>query len=290
MKTNLLISILALCALVSCDFRKSVHKDLVTGMTTKGDGLSCDEVYLSVDDGKIQRSTFIYGEKVWLNFENIEGFTMEEDRAFPGIRLAVTDQAGDTVFYNEDLYAEYQNGVTQTPLLLKAYLTVADPMHSKNKYTLTASVWDKKGKGTFEAKMDFEIIPNEVIVVEGQDITCKEIYLFSKERGLAITDNKVKFNENIYMIFEGLEGFTEEAGQSFIGLSMRITDAEGGLILNEEDLTGDAPAETEQLTTQLAPNFIFTGSTVKNPVTCDVTVWDKKSGRRIRVTAKLIVE
>jgi len=290
MKIKVLAIVMSLFTIVSCEFRKSVNKDLVIGLTTKGDGLSCDNVYLSMNEEKIRRNTFTYGEKFYLNFETIEGFKKDADRVFPGMQLFVIDQAGDTVLIYNDLYADYTDGITISPLLLQTYLTVAKPIHSNNTYVLYVTIWDKRGEGTFTAKMDFDVIANKQIEIESSNVSYDEIYLFSQEREVPITDNNVKYDETVNMIFEGLEGFREENGIVFIGLAMNIKDSEGNLILNEDDLIGESGMEFSELKSQIAPSFIFTDSDIKNPVTCEVTIWDKKSESRIKAIATLHVE
>ncbi|HJX72271.1 MAG TPA: hypothetical protein VJ346_09970, partial [Bacteroidales bacterium] len=156
--------------------------------------------------------------------------------------------------------------------------------------SLNINIWDKKGEGTFTAKMDFDIISNKQIAIESNHVSYDEIYLFSKEREITITDNAAKFNENIYMIFEGLEGFKEEEGKVFIGLSMKIADSEGNLILNEDDLMGDSYMIASDIKSQLSPNFIFTGSDIKNPVNCEIVIWDKKGESKIKASVKLNIE
>ena len=64
---NRQLTILALLSIAiilhSCNFSKSVNTDLLTGLTTVGNGLSCDDVYMSMADGQIQKNTFIFGEE-----------------------------------------------------------------------------------------------------------------------------------------------------------------------------------------------------------------------------------
>ncbi len=291
MKYNITIFILVIAfSFFSCDFRKSVSKDLNTGLTTNGDGLSCDNVYLSNGEQKLNGSSFTYGEKVYVNFENVEGFEKIGDNAFPGLQILVVSQEGDTVLQHDDLYAKYEDGINISPLLVQANITVADPMHSNKNYTLHVNIWDKKGKGTYKAKMDFNIVPNDQIKVESNGVSYNEIYLFSLERKATIIDNKAKFNENIYVIFEGLEGFKNEAGKTFIGLSKKVTDADGKVILNEEDLLGDSWMEATEIKSQLAPNFTLTNPDIKSPVTCEVKIWDKKSESKIETSAQVNLE
>ena len=290
MKNKLLFIAITLLALASCDFRKSASKDLVTGLSTVGDGLSCDKVYLSVGDKKINRNSFTYGETVYLNFENVEGFKKIDGRVFPGILFYVIGKSGDTILKYDDLYAGYAEGMDFSPLALKPYLTAADPVHSNNRYTLHAKIWDKKGTGIFNAKLNFDVIPDKLIKIEKTNVTYDELYLFSLERQVVITDGGIKDNENIYLIFEGLKGFAVEGGKVFIGQSTRLTDSEGHMILNEEDLIGDKGIDETDLKSQFAPSFILKGSVIKNPLICEYTIWDKKGDGRIRVTVDLNVE
>ena len=290
MRIKLLLTSLLLFSLFSCEFKKSAHKDLITGLSTKGNGLSCDQVYLSDGEDKISRNSFTYGEKFHVNFENIEGFKREGTYAFPGMQLLIINQAGDTVMQNNDLYDSYVDGMEFSPLLLHTDITVAKPMHSTNSYTLFVNIWDKKGEGTYKSQMDFDVISNKKIEIENNNISYNDIYLFSEENKMVITNNNVKLNEDIYMIFEGLSGFSEEAGQVLIGLSIKAKDSEGTIILNEEDLIGEASMEISKLKSQLAPTFIFTGTDIKNPVACEITIWDKKSDRSIKASVNLKVE
>ena len=281
---------LLISPVISCEFNKSVNKDLITGLVTKGDGLSCESVYLSNSLDKINRSSFIYGEKIYVNFNDIDGFSKDGDNVFPGLQLLVLGMNGDTVMYHNDLYENNPDGFDISPLLLQGNITVAKPIHSGNEYTLFVSIWDKKGEGTYKAEMDFDVISNNQIKVENNSISYAEIYLFSQERNTVITGNEAKFNENIFMIFEGLEGFRIEDGKAAIGLSLKGKDAEGKVILNEDDLIGDLSMEASELKNQLAPNFIFSGSDIENPVTCEVMIWDKRSDNSIKAQIALNIQ
>jgi len=277
-----LISIVALL-FTSCETKKN----LITSLSTKGNGLNCKTIYLTSDDEKVNRNTFIYGNEFDVNFDNIDGFTKEKNSAFPGLELIVTNKKGDTIMYNKDLYAKAVKGFDMSPLLLKTSITVANPMMSNNTYTMYVNIWDKKGAGTYSAEMDFDIVPNKKIKVKSNAISYNEIYLFSDENKTTIIDNDVKLNKKIYLLFEGLEGFIEENGKALIGLSIIAKDSKGKLLLSEKDLAGDAGMETSELTKQVAPFFIFSDTNYTNPVTCEVTIWDKRSENKIKAKLDL---
>jgi hypothetical protein len=204
--------------------------------------------------------------------------------------LVVTGQNGDTVLSTQDLYAEYTEGMDLSPLVLISTVTVADPIHSNGTYTLMVNIWDKKGDGIFTADLDFSVVPNGQIRIESDQLSYKEIYLYSEQEGKVITDQKARFNENIYTLIEGLDGLAEENGSFSVGLGMKVADAEGNLIIDEEDLIGDSGYSYEQVHSQLSSHFILTGSQVMNPVDIEIVVWDKQGDGRLNISTRLTIE
>ena len=274
----------------ACNFSQSIEKDLITGLTTRGDGLSCEEVYLSDGENIIKRNNFIYGETFYVNFDGVEGFEKEDKNAFPEMEIIVTNDRGDTALYIHDMYEGYKDGIDISPLHLYSELTVADPIHTGENYTLNVNISDRKGDGSFRANMDFDVVHNDKISVKSDQISFGEIYLFSQQKGHVITNGKAGYNENLYLIFEGLQGFTEEEGKVHLGLSMVVKDAEGNLILDEPDLFGDSMLDTEEAHYQIAPSFILTGTQVANPVSCTIRIWDKRSSAWISATTEIVIE
>lgn len=290
MKTRTIIIFIYLLTMISCDFRNSVYKDLKTGMITKGKGLSCEDVFLTIGEMTIYKNTFIYGDVFKVNFKNIEGFESIDGHVFPGMSLIVTKENGDTLLKNNDIYADLISGTNHSPLLLTSEVTVAYPIHSNGKYTLDITIWDKKGDGVFTAKLDFDVIPNDRIEIEPNQVTYDEIYLYSQKKRKVITDNIAGFGENIYIMLEGLEGFKKEENMVNIGLSMTVMDAKNNLIVNEENLMGNSGLDYTEFHSQLAPNFILSGTQVSNPIKCDIIIWDKRGVGSIKVSTQLNIE
>jgi hypothetical protein len=291
MKTKIVILLLTL-SLGACKFSKSVKVDLLTGLTTNGDLISCDDVYLTVNGQKVNSNTFTYGEQFFLNFNNIEGFKKENERVFPGMDLIVTGASGDTLLVSRDMYKNYPDGINLSPLLLQSNITVADPIHSNGDYTLTVKMTDKKDKGTYTARLDFKVIPNEKIVLTSSKVSYKEIYLFSADEKKVITDNKVKLNDKVYLLFEGLSGLKEESGKVFPGLSIKATDDAGEQLVNQEDLFTDyseAGIDVSDFASQITSNLVFSSLEVKNPIHCTISVWDKKSDAKISAAFDLVL-
>lgn len=290
MKTQAFSILFSLLVFASCDFRKSVEKDLITGLLTKGDGLSCEAVHLRIGDENIQRNSFIYGEKFHLNFNEIEGFERISNHVFPGMTLIVVSEKGDTVMLNKDLYSNLQKGVDHIPLLLSSTVTVAAPIYSNGTYTLYVKIWDKKSDATFSAELDFTVAQNEEIQIKSDKLTYDEIYLYSKQRESVITDNIAYFDENVYILIEGLDGLGIEDDFLSLGLSMKVSDANGSLLIDEEDLLGDSKYAFSDLHTQLAANFVLTGSQVNNPVDCEIRVWDKMGEGQMKISTQVQIK
>jgi hypothetical protein len=187
------------------------------------------------------------------------------------------------------MYDGFTQGIENSPLDLYGEVTLADPINSGEDYTLYVNIRDKMGSGKFRAILKFEVVPDKRITITGNQVSSREIYLFSQQRGRTITDGRAEFNENIYMLFEGLEGFSVEEGKVYLGLSLEIKDATGNLILDEADLLGDEGMSYEMVNEQLAPNFILTGSQIANPVNCKVRIWDKKGTAWLNASTEIIV-
>jgi hypothetical protein len=290
MKNRAIFFIVLLGTLVSCDFSRSVHKDLSTGMVTRGEGLSCDNAEIIVNDEVVRNTTFTFGERVQVKFNNMDGFTRMDGKAFPGMSIISTNREGDTLLYVEDTYESMTEGYTFDPLVLTARFNAADPYFSNHEYHQKIRIWDKKDeRRQFTAGFDFDVVPNDLIVAEEQGLTYKELYLFSGDRDQAVTDNRIGINELINVVFIGLAGFMEEEGRIYPEMSMRIEDAGGEVVVEESEMVGDHTMDPEELSSYFAPNFYIADPSLENPVTFRLELWDKKDDGRLSVYTQVEV-
>ncbi len=292
MKTTLTLFFLLL-VLNSCNFSKSVKKDLMSGLSSTGNNISCEDVYLTVNNERTTRNSFIYGETFFLNYSDVKGFTKENGNVFPGMNLVVVNPAGDTMMQTSDLMSKYADGMNYSPLLLTADLTLAAPIKSKSEYTALVNIWDKKGKGTFRSKFDFKVHENDKISIESSKVTYDEVYLYSKGNEKVITDNKIKLKDDTYLIIEGLKGFNETNGMIFPGLTLKASDSAKNIILESDDLFleyGESGIAAIDLANRVSAHFSVPGTQFNNPLHCELTVWDKKSDSKIKVITDLVLE
>ncbi len=270
--------------IISCENKASTYTDPETGLTTYGKGLSCKRVYLSDGKKSLNRNEFIYGERFYITFEEMEGFTGEETIIYPKMDIIILSQEGDTVIHKDDIYSEISGGVKIDPVVLNANIVTAKPLHSGSSYTAIIDIHDRKGEGTFSATLDFNVVPNDKIKIKSKGLTCDEIYLFSHKKKAALKGDSLYFEEEAYMIFEGLKGLTNEEDQAYIGISILVQDSEGSVVSEDMDLIGDIGIDYSEVSKQIAPSLVFELSALKNPVSCKIELWDKKGKGKIKTT------
>jgi len=282
-----------LILLYGCNFNKSVKTDQVTGIKTVGSGLTCPDVYLSMDGEKTGRTTFIYGEKIMLNFNDIQGFTKVGENIFPGLSSFITNESGDTVYRIDDFFLEYTDGVNNLPALLPIIMITTDPAHSNGKYFQSVHIWDKNGTGTFSATVPYRVVENDEISIEINEASCGEIFLFSDDTKQFITSQEITQFDHVSMTFYKLSGFQEVEDDEFIISSRSIAIDNSGdtltdfddwnkIICDRNDLTGDLEALI--LVTIYINSYDF-----KNPVQFEIFVNDENSDASISARTELTV-
>lgn len=292
MKKGIYIFIISIL-ISGCNYSKSVKKDLISGLTTTGDGLSCEDIYLTVNNQRTSGNVFRYGDMVYLVFSDVKGFTREGNNVFPLMEIFITNLSGDTVLHGKDLYSEYTEGMNYSPLELTADITVASPVKSGGEYILNVLINDRKGTGTLTSKLKFTVEGNENLKTEPFNVTFNEVYLYSQGNDRVINDGKITFDDNIYIMAEGVNGFRVENGLVFPGLSLKGIDYEGNIILDYPDLFteyGTSGIDVSDFTTRVSAHFKITGAEFKNPLRCEMLIWDKKSDAKLKITTALTLE
>jgi len=290
---NTFYVILFSIVIAGCHFSRSVKKDFVSGLTSTGSGLTCEEVYLKVNDERTDRNSFIYGEVVNLVFEDVKGLKQENGKSFPKMQIIVNSLSGDTVFFADNLYSEYTEGMNFSPLQLTGDLTVAAPIKTGGEYLLTVTIKDRKGAGIYLSKLKFSVKGNDKIKIEPLNVSYNEVYLYSQGKNKVINDGMISFDDNIYILAEGIKGFKEENGLVFPGISFRGSDASGKAIFNYEDMFSDYSTTgiaVSDFNTKISAHFKLTGSEFNNPLHAEIIIWDKKSSARLRISTDMTVK
>jgi hypothetical protein len=281
----------ALVALISsCNFTQSVNFDLTTGISTRGNGLSSEDVFLEIKGERVSRNEFIYGEEVFVNFSNVGGFTKEGGAVFPGMSIYIVQGGTDTVLGKGDLLTDLNEGTSTNPLLLRSNFTVAVPHSNNEQYRVLIRYWDKKGNGEFTFEMPFTVVPNKLLNVEANDVTYSEIYLWNQRTGKVVADKQVSKEDGVLLMFEGVEGFTEYDGLVYPALAIKCVDADNNVVLSLEntlDEYAESGAAAALLAQQVPLTLSFESLIVRNPVQLTATLYDLKSDRQIVVTTEV---
>lgn len=291
MRKNYISATVCLAIICSSFCRPAYSYGLLT-ITNIHDTITCDEVYITINNEKTTRNIFIYGETITFNFINVTGLTEVKGNFWPGLKLSVINSSGDTIMKTDDLISDFPDGIAFRPLILTANLTLADPIKSKDEYSVSALIWDKKSKGTFKTKLSLQVKENDYIIAIPSNISYNEIYLFSKDDNKVITDNRIKPDDDIYLIIEGLKGFLESDGKVFPGMSIKLTDSAKDILLTSDDLFSEyinSGVTSSDLTKRVSVHFSLPVAKFNNPLHCDLSLWDRKSHAGIKVSAEMIV-
>ena len=287
-------SILAISVIMmifaGCNFSKSTDK--VTGIKTAGVGLTCSEVYLSKDERKIGRTTFIYGEKIMLNFSDLQGFVKIGEYIFPGLSVAITSESGDTILHLDDYFKDYTAGLNDLPVLMPINVITDAPVHSHGKYTQSVNIWDKEGIGIFSATLPFSVVENDEISVEKKQVNCQEFILYSGKDKQIITDQEMVRGEEVAMVFIGLTGFQEKEEEFDFGSRLIAIDNSGDTLQdlsNQHQSSFNRSATTNELEAVIYAIVPINNNEITNPVQCKVFLYDNNSDASISAKFELTV-
>ena len=281
---------IALLLLNSCNFNKSINKDLDTGATSTGNGLSCDDIRVMMSDASVVSSNeFVDGSRVTISFNNMKGFTRIGKKVYIGMSIEVRSKSGKLIEQNNDLFADRQ-WFAIDPVSVSAYFNAEFNEQKDKDYIVKIRIWDKKGKGTFNYEMPYSVKPNEVLTIKSKGLSAESVELFDLDFGYRIVKNDLFQADQHEFRFAGLRGFTEENGKAFVDGSVKITDADGKMILNAENLFSDykeSGISAKDVSELVSIKFNFGQDKVKSPVMIEAAVTDLKSGKSISAKTKM---
>lgn len=152
---------LTLCAILLCACNISVgtNQDLATGLSYSYNGFAVEEVLLvgqdnvPMDDNEVQLDT-----KVAIVVQGLTNYVLRDDKAFPGLMISLTDEAGNTILEEADLFADNDGYSAEDASVLRGTVTVGQPMKSGETYHFKMRVWDKVNtKNELTANVDLVV-------------------------------------------------------------------------------------------------------------------------------------
>ncbi len=284
------ILLIVLFFLSSCQVNQSVSTDLITGATSRGNGVVCEDITIEIDGKVDQRNKFYYGERVNLIFDNVTGLTRSNGSSFPGLSMQIVKNEKDTVFSDSNLLKDFENGISTVPLQLSANFITALSYMNNEKYKVFIKIWDKKGDGYFTYELPFQIKENEMLNVKVSELEYSNIYLWNKTLNKPVINKKVSTDHQLVLIFEGVDGLEVKDEKVFPVLSLDLKDSKGNIILSDANLFSsyeDSGIDPKVLMQQAVAKITFTDGNANNPYTLVSKIKDKNSSREITVEADL---
>ena len=243
--------------------------------------ITCESIFVKVNDEEVEKNTFVYGEKFKVYFNDIKGFKKIDGAVFPKLDIVVIDENKDTVLIGYDLYRG-QGGFTFDPLALNASVSCATPVHVGKDYIMKVYISDKNGKGYINLEYDFEVIRDPNIKISSKGLNYEQFYLFSDQRGIAFSNHEATYKEKVYLIIEGLEGLDARNGLANMYVSITVRNSDGKVIIEEKDMFPD-PVDVKLASEQLNLNFHID----ENPkggdlnTSCEVIIKDKNDAKKV---------
>jgi hypothetical protein len=142
--------------LSGCNFSVGTNKDLGTGLSYSYNGFAVDEVLLVGPDNVAQdNNEVLLNTKIAIVAQGIKNYVLKDGKAFPGLELKLTDNAGTFILDEADLFANTEGYSEADAGILRGSVTVGDPMKSGETYHLKMRVWDKiKPENELSAEVD----------------------------------------------------------------------------------------------------------------------------------------
>jgi len=290
MKKINIILLLIIIIISSCQFNQSINTDLITGAHSRGNGIACNDIAIEINGKVERRNEFVFGEKVNLIFNNINGLTNADNKMHPGLSIHIIKNEKDTVVSNPNLLQSLKNGTDLFPLRLQANFTVNLPHQNNEKYEAHINIWDKKGDGKFTYELPFTIKENNLLNIENNGVKFSSIYLWNETLKQAVPDNTLNPDHLYLLILNDIEGFEVSNEKIFPVFSMDLTDNNGTKIISNPNMLSDFENEginPKDIKRQLIAKIILSEGEPKNPYNLTVTLKDKKSSKEIKITMAL---
>lgn len=290
---NLLFSLIILLTLTACEISTNTsNESLLSSMKIDENGLKCSDVYLEIDEEKVDRTTFSYGEEVFFSFNNVKGFKKKNGKVYPGLGVEIKNTNNkEVILESEDLFPN-DIGFSETVILLYSNITMALPYKDNEEYNIKIKIWDKEGDGVLKFEMPFTINENEDLDVKSKDVTYSALYLWNGDQNKLVANDNVSRKDQLLLIYEGLDGFKVEKGLVFPGLSLKLIDDDGEIIIDEDNLMGDYTykgTSFDQFNKQLYFEIDFFYDKYANPLQLTTKLWDEKSNSKLTLRTEIEV-
>mgnify|MGYP003623429965 FL=1 len=96
--------VLLAAILTGCSFSKGVKTDLTTGLTYSYNGFGIKDAVVLCNDSPVKGKTYPEGSILKIELHGVKNYTMEDEKAYPGCSILVTDEDGNVTLKNDDIF------------------------------------------------------------------------------------------------------------------------------------------------------------------------------------------
>jgi len=137
---------------------KGIKKDLTTGLTASYSNMEPGNVLLVMNDEVINHTDIPLGESFLLVNDKVKGMKVKDGKVSVGCALKITDQKGNILLQEKDLFAGHDLFNEKDASYLKCTVSTGKPMQWEEKYDVAVTFWDKFGDGKIENKVTIRSI------------------------------------------------------------------------------------------------------------------------------------
>lgn len=123
--------------------------------------LSVDNIFFAEKKGQLPQPKVKENTSAAFVFKDLDGFTLENGKVFPGCKVTIFDKNDKVLFLEEDLFKEMpQDGLNpQDVQTITAAVKYNKPLTAGNMYHVRTFIFDKKNEGAYiDAYMDIQVI------------------------------------------------------------------------------------------------------------------------------------
>lgn len=137
---------------------KGVKKDFTTGITSSYTNMEPGNIMLVMNDEILNHTDIPLGESFLLVNDKIKGMTVKDGKVSVGCALSITDDKGNALLQEKDLFAGNDLFNEKEAQMLKCTVNTGAPMKWEEKYNVAVTFWDKYGEGKIENKFTIRCI------------------------------------------------------------------------------------------------------------------------------------
>jgi hypothetical protein len=278
------MAIFCLCAATIVFTRSAI---IASGFQ-KNQGLSCAEIYNTIDKERVTKKQVRLGEVLKIHFKGMEGFTIRKGKVYPAMSVEVLSANGQHVLSLDNAFNDLSDtGIPQAfGNTLSADIGVDDPMEDGESYTARFKIWDAIGTGFMFYETEFSVHgrkPKQEHVA-AQDIVSSGLTI---ENMVFAKDNKpsqfgvFEIGDKVQAVLLDVKGFKqgEDRLHSF-DLDVEVIGPSGEIVLKQEALLGEHGHIYLEDATAGSPYVLLdTTNYVPGKYNVSMRVYDKITGK-----------